>query len=213
MATKTVKKTSAKKPVAKKAVTTKPVAAKPVVKKTAAKKTVTKKAAAPVAKMAPVATPETHNCRCGNKCPCGKNCACGHDCHCGDKCRCCGGFGRTIMRVLWIIIVVAIAIAALRLCCCGPRHHGPRVHFTNGCLDVESVKCPKLASALPAMDINQDGCITRDEFRAVKRHMRAEIRDIPVQGVDDVAVQAEAETETVTTQEAPVETDTAPVTE
>lgn len=213
MPTKPVKKTSAKKPVAKKAVATKKVAAKTAaktaVKKTAAKKPVTKKVAAPVVKMAPVATPEMHKCPCGQNCPCGKNCTCGQNCHCGEKC-CCGA-GRSFMRILWIAVVVIVAIVALRLCCCGPRHHGPRVHFTNGCLDVESVKCPKLASALPAMDINQDGCITRDEFRAVKRRMRAEIRDIPVDGVDDVAVQAESET--VTTDDGVAESDAVQVTE
>lgn len=75
----------------------------------------------------------------------------------------------------------ALGFAAAKLCGpdCGFR--GPRVEFANGCLDVASVKCPRVQDALPAMDIDQDGCITRAEYDAVKtelrRHIRAEMRD------------------------------------
>ena len=116
-------------------------------------------------------------------------CGCGADCHCGSACKCGGSkFGRFMRKLVLFVIIFALGFAAAKLCCCGPRHHGPRMHFVNGCLDVASVKCPKLAEALPAMDINQDGCITRDEFRQVKRNMRAEIREIEVQEVETAPV-------------------------
>ncbi len=57
---------------------------------------------------------------------------------------------------------------------CGCPHHKrmPRPHFVNGCMDVTSVKCPKMLKQLPAMDANNDGCITRAELRAAKRALK-----------------------------------------
>ena len=165
MAQKTVKKAAAK-----------PVAKKAPVKKVAAKKPAAKKAAVKEVKMAaPVM--EMHACGCGADCQCCGGCKCG-----ASK------FGRFVRKLVVFLVIFALGFAAAKLCCCGPRHHGPRMHFVNGCLDAASVKCPKLAAALPAMDINQDGCITRDEFRQVKRNMRAEIREIQVQEVEENTV-------------------------
>jgi len=171
MATKTVKKAATKSVAAKKAPVKKsaPAAKKPAPKKVATKEL---KTATPVTEM--------HTCGCGHDCKCGANCQCGADCHCakrGSK------FGRFMRKLILFIIIFALGFAAAKLCCCS-RHHGPRLNFINGCLDASSIQCPKLLESLPAMDINQDGCITRDEFRAVKRHMRAEIRDIQVQEVE-----------------------------
>ena len=167
MAQKTVRKAAVKATPAKKAPVKK---AAPAAKKTAPKKAAVKE----VKLTAPVM--EKHACGCGHDCPCGTGCKCG-----GSK------FGRFMRKLILFVIIFALGFAAAKLCCCGPRHNGPRMHFVNGCLDVASVKCPKLAEALPAMDINQDGCITRDEFRQVKRNMRAEIREIQVQEVESVA--------------------------
>ncbi len=157
MAQKTVKKTTAKAATVKKApvkkAATKP-AAKKVVKAT--------KPAAEKIEFAPV-----NGCGCGEKCPCAQK-------------RC--TFGRVIKKLIIALIIFALGFAAAKMCCC---HKGfkraPRVNFVEGCLDVSSVKCPKLQAALPAMDINQDGCITRDEFRAVKKEMRREIREMQVE--------------------------------
>lgn len=179
MAQKTVKKAAAKPAAAKKA---------PVKKTVAVKKPAAKKATAKEVKMtAPVM--EKMPCGCGADC----HCKSGHDCGCGAQCRCHGGsrFGRFMRKLVLFLIIFALGFAAAKLCCCGPRHHGARMHFVNGCLDAASVKCPKLVEALPAMDINGDGCITRDEFRAVKRQMRAEVRDIEVQEVEVQADVAE----------------------
>lgn len=165
MAQKTVKKAAAK-PVAKKAPVKKVAAKKPAAKKATVKEV---KMAAPVMEM--------------------HACGCGADCHCCGGCKCgASKFGRFVRKLVVFLVIFALGFAAAKLCCCGPRHHGPRMHFVNGCLDTASVKCPKLAAALPAMDINQDGCITRDEFRQVKRNMRAEIREIQVQEVEENTV-------------------------
>ncbi len=161
MAQKTVKKTPAKKVAAvkttsvKKTATTKAAPAKkPVAKKTVAKKTTVKKVATPELKPVIVA-PEMHDCGCG------KDCKCGHGCPCG--CRA----ARFVKKLIVILIVFALGFVAAKMCC-----GGPRVHFQNGCLDVASVKCPKMQAALPMMDMDGDGCITKFEFKAFKKQMR-----------------------------------------
>ena len=154
---------------------TRPAAKKATVKKNTAKKPVV------------AAAVETHACACGANCKCGANCHCGTAaCHCKGGCKCGGKFGRFVKKLIVFVIIFALGFAAAKFCCCGNKKPhfgfgGPRVHFVNGCVDMSSVKCPKLAEALPAMDINQDGCITRDEYRAVKKKMRREIREMKVQ--------------------------------
>ncbi len=173
MAPKTVKKTSAK-PAAKKVAT----------KKIAAKKPAVKKVAKPVM-AAPAVEMHAHECPCGGACKCAKR---------GSR------FGRIMKKLIIAIILFALGFAAAKFCPCnkmdkfGPRGpRGPRVEFVDGCMDVASVKCPKLRDALPAMDINQDGCITRDEYRAVKREMRREIREMNVEEVDTESPSTESE--------------------
>ena len=74
---------------------------------------------------------------------------------------------------------------------CGCDHHKrmPRPHFVNGCMDVESVKCPKMLEALPAMDTDNNGCITRAELRAAKRAMRHHHEEAPVAEEPEVNVE------------------------
>lgn len=169
MPTKPVKKTTAKTTTAKKTVTKKTVAAKkPTVKKTV------KKSAPELQE--PVVAPEMAACKCGAGCKCGENCACGSDCKCNR-----GGsrFGRFMIKLIMVLIIFALGFGAAKLLDCN-EFRGPRVDFDDGCLDVSSVKCPELQRALPMMDIDHDGCITREEYRAVKtelhRQMRAEMR-------------------------------------
>lgn len=164
MAQKTVKKTPAKKVAAvKKAPVKKAVAAKVApAKKTVAKKTVAKKATAPELKPVIVAAPETHECGCGKNCPCG--------CKCG-----CRGV-RFFKKFVVILIVFALGFVAAKMCC-----GGPRPTFVNGCMDVASVKCPKLQNALPMMDMDNDGCITKAEFKAFKHQMRRAVVEQEVQ--------------------------------
>lgn len=154
----TVKKATAK-PVAKKT-TVKPAAKKPTVKKVA-----TKKVDAPeLEQVAPVV--ETND----TPCACGKNCECGADCKCarrGSK------FGRFLLKLIIVLFVFALGFAAAQFCNrdgCGFRC--PRADFDNGCLEVSSVKCPRLQNLLPTMDADQDGCITRQEFAAARDALR-----------------------------------------
>lgn len=156
----TAKKTvaaNAKKPAAKKA------PAKATVKKTAPKKADVKKVVSPDVVQNNIPTPET------NECKCGQNCECGADCKCARS----GGsrFGRFMLKLIMILIVFALGFGAAKLLDC-QNARCPRADFDNGCLDVSSVKCPRLQNALPAMDANGDGCITREEYRTVVRDLR-----------------------------------------
>lgn len=154
MPTKPTKKTTAKKTVTKKTVAAK----KPAVKKS-------------VKKAAPELQ-ETIVVQDMPKCKCGENCACGADCKCG---RSGSRFGRFMIKLIMVLIVFALGFGAAKLLDCN-EFRGPRVDFDNGCLDASSVKCPRLQLALPAMDIDRDGCITREEYRAVKSEMHRQMR-------------------------------------
>lgn len=172
MATKTTKKTTVKPVAAKKTVT----------KKTTAKKTTTRATSvkpAPKAVKTPKATTpcmeHIHECKCG------ANCHCGDNCQCGAKCKCGGKFGRIVKKLIIALILLALGFAAAKLCCCDKGMRGPRVQFAdNGCMVEETVKCPKLLELLPAMDINQDGCITREEYREIKHQLRNASQPQPV---------------------------------
>lgn len=144
MAEKT-KKTTAKKPVAKKA-----VAKNAPAKKVAAKKTPVKQVVAPVVEM--------HPCGCDKTCPCGGNCECKKH-HCG--------FWKKLIVVL---VFFALGFAAAKLMPCPKRAKMPKPQFDdNGCL---VVKCPKMVEKMAQIDINNDGCVDKSEFKAFKREMR-----------------------------------------
>ena len=164
-------KKSVKKPVAS------ATAKKPTAKKAAAKKT-TRATVKPV--VAPEMVASEHTCKCGGECHCGANCQCGTECAC-HTCKHGSRFWRFVKKLIIFIIIFALGFAAAKFCPCNHHPRAPRLHFVNGCVDVASVKCPKLAAALPAMDINQDGCITREEYKLVKQKMRREIREMQVQ--------------------------------
>lgn len=172
MAEKSTKKPVAKSATAKKTVSKPAVAKKPVAKKTTAKKTAAPKkiVAAPVA--------EKHSCGCD------KGCACGGDCMCAKK-KC--TFGRFLKKLILILIIFALGFVAAKMCCCKHGKFGPRPEFDNGCL---VVKCPKMAEMVPMMDANNDGCVSKDEFKAARKHMRRGPRpEMPV----EPAVPAEPE--------------------
>ena len=148
MADKTTKKTTVKKAVAKKTVS-KPAATK----KAPAKKAPVKKVAAPVVEKYP--------------CGCDKGCACGGECACAKK-KC--TFGRFLKKLILVLIIFALGFAAAKMCCCDKRGKmGPRPEFENGCL---VVKCPKMANMVPMMDTDANGCVTREEFKAARKHHR-----------------------------------------
>ena len=159
MAEKTTKKVTVKKPVAKKTVSKPAAAKKPVAKKAPAKKAaeVKKTVAAPVADKFP--------------CGCDAGCACGGECACAKK-KC--TFGRFLKKLILVLIIFALGFAAAKMCCCDKRAGKPYPEFENGCL---VVKCPKMAEKVPMMDANNDGCVSREEFRAARKAMNRAPRE------------------------------------
>ncbi len=151
MAEKTTKKTTVKKPVAKKTVS-KPAATK----KAPAKK-------APVKKAVATTVVEKYPCGCDKGCACGGNC--GEHGHCAKK-KC--TFGRFLKKLILVLIIFALGFAAAKMCCCDKRGKmAPRPKFENGCL---VVKNPKMAEMIPMMDTDANGCVTREEFKAARKH-------------------------------------------
>ena len=165
MPTKPVKKTTVKSTAAKKTVAKKATVKKPAVKKTVPQAAKPDTAAMKHVVAAPV---EAH----APQCPCGPECKCGGDCKCARR----GSrFGRFVIKLIVALIIFALGFAAAKLVDNG-RAFGPRVDFDDGCLVVSSVKCPQLQALLPVMDMDQDGCISREEFRAVNAELRRQMR-------------------------------------
>ena len=141
---------------------------KPATKKTVAKKTVSKPAAtkknaakkAPVKKVVSAPVAEMYECGCAHGCAC-------HG-HCCDKKKC--TFGRFLKKLVVFLIIFALGFATAKLCCFDKRGKMPfRPEFENGCL---VVKCPKMAEKVAMMDVNHDGCVNREEFRAARKMNR-----------------------------------------
>ena len=145
-------------------------AKKTAVKKTAPKKTVTKKTVATTTKKAPVKKAATKTVAPEKlACGCDKNCACAGKCHEHKSCNCCKrGFWK---KLILFIIIFALGFASANLIKCDKRgKFGPRPEFDNGCL---VIKCPKMAKIAPMMDADHNGCISKSEYKAAKKHMRA----------------------------------------
>lgn len=103
-----------------------------------------------------------------------------HACGCGDSCKCgckCGKIKKLI--VMLIVFLLGFAVAKFAFCPC--HHHNmkmPHMHpvFVDGCLDMQSVKCPKMQETLAVADVDANGCITEEEFKDAKRAMRHHMR-------------------------------------
>ena len=120
-----------------------------------AKKTTVKKSAAkkPVVKAAPVME---------------------HKCTCGEHCHCHGSAHFVKHIIVWAIIF-ALGMVCGKLLCLGHAHkHMPKMHpvFVNGCLDTSSIECPKMQEKLAMADANGDGCVSIEEYKAVKKEMK-----------------------------------------
>lgn len=162
MPTKSVKKTTAKKTVTTKKTTTK----KAAVKKTTPRAAKSDTAAVKPVVAAPVVEAHAPQCPCGSECKCGGDCKCAHR---GSR------FGRFVIKLIVVLIIFALGFAAAKLVDNG-RAFGPRVEFDDGCLVVSSVKCPQLQALVPVMDMDQDRCISREEFRTVTAELRRQMR-------------------------------------
>ena len=101
-----------------------------------------------------------------------------HKCECGENCKChCHGSAHWVKHIIVWAIIFALGMVCGKMLPCG--HHGkhmPRLHpvFVNGCLDVESIKCPKMQEKLATADIDANNCISIEEYRAVKKEMKPE---------------------------------------
>ena len=103
-----------------------------------------------------------------------------HECHCGGACACGCHHGK-FKKFIVLLIVFLLGFAVAKLTCCHGRHGMPKMHprFENGCLVMDSVKCPKMQEALVNADADMNGCITRAEFGAVRRAMHKDMRHGP----------------------------------
>ncbi len=98
-----------------------------------------------------------------------------HECHCGCRCT-------PLKKCFYLGGMFILGFLVAYFCACPCHKYGPKMHkmhpvFVNGCMDMESVKCPKMREDAIRMDINEDGCISEAEFRAAKRAMRRNARE------------------------------------
>ena len=98
-----------------------------------------------------------------------------HECHCGCKCT-------PLKKCFYLGGMFILGFLVAYFCACPCHKHGQKMHkmhpvFVNGCMDMESVKCPKMREDAVRMDVNADGCVSEDEFRAAKRAMRRNARE------------------------------------
>ena len=103
-----------------------------------------------------------------------------HHCGCGEHCNChCHGAAHLIKHLIVWAIIFALGMACGKMMNCGHGHkHMMKKHpvFTEGCLDMQSIECPKMQQDILAADVNADNCISLEEYKAFKkehRNMRA----------------------------------------
>jgi len=95
-------------------------------------------------------------------------------CHCTKRKR------NTILTCVFTgSFIIGFLVSQLFFCGCCHKKHIPRVQFVNGCVDVTTVKCPKMLEDLPVIDADHDGCITKKELRAAKKMMRRHAKPAP----------------------------------
>ncbi len=107
-------------------------------------------------------------------------------CACACGCRCGGGFGRFLKKLLVFLVIFALGFAACKFICCGCAHKGFGMHrpeFVNGCMDIQkditrmNEMAVKHMEKLRTMDADTNGCITAEEYKAVKKSWKGEKRD------------------------------------
>ncbi|MCQ2581312.1 MAG: hypothetical protein MJ164_04065 [Alphaproteobacteria bacterium] len=147
------------------------------IKKNTTKKTVVKKTATkPVAKKTTVRRPEM-------TAPVQQNheCACGHHCHC---CGCGHHFVKFCIKLVVLCAVFFLGCIASPWLMKHPDHHRMKHNIAfddNGCVVLESVKCPKMLEMLATADDDANGCISKTELKnamhAVHQEKTAESSD------------------------------------
>lgn len=104
------------------------------------------------------------------------------ECQCGSACQCGCHHGK-FKRFITLLIVFLLGFALAKFVCSPiqqrrAQRRAMEMHpvFTNGCLDMASIKCPKMVETLQTAEANADGCITVSEFKEVKDAMHEEMR-------------------------------------
>nr|MBQ0091595.1 hypothetical protein [Candidatus Enterousia merdequi] len=95
-----------------------------------------------------------------------------HKCECGGHCHC---RAHVVKHIILLVVVFALGMICGRILLCGHGYkHFQKTHpvFVNGCLDMNSIKCPKMQEKLLAADVDANNCISIEEYKAVKKEMR-----------------------------------------
>ena len=106
-----------------------------------------------------------------------------HKCGCGADCPChCHGAAHWVKHVIVWAIIFALGMACGKMMGCG--HHGKRMMnqkhpvFTNGCLDIKSIECPKMQEDIVKADVNGDACISVEEYKVWKKANKQPRKDM-----------------------------------
>ena len=99
-----------------------------------------------------------------------------HKCECGEHCQChCHGGAHWVKHIIVWAIIFALGMVCGKMMNCNHAHkHMAKMHpvFVNGCLDMESVKCPVMQEKLAAADVDGNECISMEEYKAIKKEMK-----------------------------------------
>lgn len=105
-------------------------------------------------------------------------CACGKDCPCGCHKH---GSMHVIKHIIVWAIIFALGMACGKMMNC--QHPGKKMMFhhkqpvfTNGCLDIQSIECPKMQEDIVKADVNGDNCISIEEYKTFKKENRQMFR-------------------------------------
>jgi len=103
-----------------------------------------------------------------------------HKCECGENCNChCHGRAHLLKHIMvWAIIFALGLVCGKLLGCNHGMKHMPKLNpvFENGCLKMDSVNCPKMLEKLANADVDGNGCVSLEEYKAIKKDMKKEMR-------------------------------------
>ena len=98
-----------------------------------------------------------------------------HECNCGNHCCCChgGGFFGILIKIIILCMVFLLGCISAPWLMRNPhKHMMNHIKFDdNGCVVLDSIKCPKLLESLATADDNADGCISKMELRNAMSEM------------------------------------------
>lgn len=106
-----------------------------------------------------------------------------HRCECGENCHChCHGMAHWIKHLIVWAIIFALGMVAGKTMNCGHHKQMPKINpvFENGCLKMDSIRCPKMLEKLANADADGNNCISLQEYKVIKKEMRKDMRkDMP----------------------------------